>query len=104
VTKTNQDITPLPWETREWEGRIYIVGPDAESVIYQVNSGTGNLSKRYKANAEYTCKAANAYDEVLKGLYEVRGRLTMGQDGSDNYTINEDEIELITKLIVKMEG
>jgi len=37
--------------------------------------------------------------QLVKGLYELRDRLTMGQDSSGNSEINQPEIDLINKLL-----
>ena len=57
-----------------------------------------------KANAAFIVRACNAHHDLIKGLYELRDRLVMGQDTSGNSSINQDEIEMINSLLAKAEG
>ncbi len=53
---------------------------------------------------ENIVRAVNAHEPLIKGLLELRDRLTMAQDSSGNSEINQDEIELINGLLAKAEG
>lgn len=95
--------TPTPWFTDpSFNHESISAGPNG--FLVADCSRTGGDKDEYQANAAFIVRAVNSYEEMLKGLYELRDRLVMGQDSSGNSEINQDEIDLINRLIAKAEG
>jgi hypothetical protein len=76
----NPDITPLPWKVRE-DKDSFAVGymienitgyPVANTMYFASDKDTNEMHKRWdKPNAEYICKAANLFPELVECLHQI---------------------------------
>ncbi len=94
---------PTPWKVetgRTPEGTISITDSSDNTSVIRCSNHLGNA----QANAAFIVRCVNSHRELIKGILELRDRLTMGQDASGNSEINQDEIELCNSILAKAEA
>lgn len=92
-------------KTRESDNEIEILALDKKGgrVIATVKPQPF-FADHQQETAAFIVRAVNSHEALIKGLLELRDRLTMGQDSSGNSEINQDEIDIINGLLDKAEA
>lgn len=101
--------TPTPWkvenESIDKEGRQgYRIGNPKLGIVFDMVYSGHFAADNPGAHAAFIVRAVNSHKVLIKGLLELRDRLTMGQDSAGNSEINQDEINLINGLLAQAES